>query len=302
MLVDSGLHEDHAEFGGGFEDQLAVACGGGGIVEGDELVGDGAGSRGEFGDAGVQGLGRSRAALTAGLVEDLADGFEEFGGIVGNEADGFAVDEEAVFADDGFDGEILAGREADELGDLEVDGAEAVEERDEAVGVAAADGEVGSAEGFPGWGVREVEFFVVNLAKELGVGGGAASGDGGEGAALSEEACEVGGLRFVHRDSRIRPDKLVRRGKIRFIDTESVRRRGGPKNRPRLSGLRLCGRTGRRPPDSRVRPEWSEFGGPAEEREAVSVLDGGGYGRERIFYVCVTGGRTITYLFKSNGS
>ena len=49
----------------------------------------------------------------------------------------------------------------------------------------------------------------MNLAEELGVSGGAASGDGGEGAALAEEAGEVGGfagrgrdLRFVHRDFR----------------------------------------------------------------------------------------------------
>ena len=170
MLVPIGLHEDHAQFGGGFEDEFAVARGAGGMVEGDELVGDGAAARGEVGDAGAEGLGRAGAALAAGLVEDLADGFEEFGGIFGDEADGFAVDEEAVFADDGFDGEVLAGREADELGDFEVDGAEAVEERDETVGVAAADGEVGSAEGFPGWGVREVEFFVVNAGGGVGRG------------------------------------------------------------------------------------------------------------------------------------
>jgi hypothetical protein len=109
-LVDSGLHEDHTQLGGGFEDELAVPRGRGGIVEGDELVGDGAAARGEAGDAGADGLGRADAATgPAGLVEDLADGFEEFGSIFGDEADGFAVDEEAVFADDGLDGEILAG-------------------------------------------------------------------------------------------------------------------------------------------------------------------------------------------------
>jgi hypothetical protein len=81
--------------------------------------------------------------------------------------------------------------------------------------VAAADGDVGAAKLFPGSGVREVELFVVDAAEELGVGGGTASGDGGEAAALSEEAAEVEGfagiggdlrfvedLRFVHRNSR----------------------------------------------------------------------------------------------------
>jgi hypothetical protein len=76
--------------------------------------------------------------------------------------------------------------------------------------------------------VREVELFVVDAAEELGVGGGAASGDGGESAALAEEAAEVGGLagnggdlRFVHRNSRApKPDKRVRPETIRFIDTK----------------------------------------------------------------------------------
>jgi hypothetical protein len=181
------LHEDHAEFGGGFEDEFAVAPGVAGIVEGDELVGDGAAAVGEIGDAGVEGLGRESMALAAaGFAEDLADGFEERGSVLGDEADGFAVDEEAVFEDSGFDGEILPGREANELGELKVDGAEAVEERDQAVGMAAADGEVGAAELLPGCGVREVELFVVDAAEELGMGGGTASGDGGEGAALAE--------------------------------------------------------------------------------------------------------------------
>src|SRR5260370_876970 len=174
-LVHSGLHEDHTQLGGGLEDQLAVARGAGGIIEGDELVGDSAAAHGEIGDTSVHGLGRAGSALAAGLVEDLADCFEEFGSIFGDQADGFAVDEEAVLADSGFDGEILAGREADELGDFAIDGTEAVEEADEAVGVAAADGEVGAAESFPGCGVGEVELFVVNLTEELSVGGGTAS-------------------------------------------------------------------------------------------------------------------------------
>ena len=190
-----GLHEDEAQFGGGFEDEFAVALGAGGIVEGDELVGDGAAAAGEIGDAGAEGLGReSGAPGAAGFAEELADGFEDLGGVLGDEADGFAVDEDAVFAEDGFDGEILPGRDADELGDFEIGGAEAVEESDEAVGVAAGDGEVGAAERPPGWGEGPVELFVANAAEELGVGGGTASADSGKGAALAEEAAEVYGL------------------------------------------------------------------------------------------------------------
>jgi hypothetical protein len=152
----------------------------GGIVEGDELVGDVAAAAGETGEAGAQGGGQEIAALgAAGFVEDLADGFEDLGGVLGDEADGFAIDDDAVFADGGLDGKILAGRDADELGEFEVDGTEAVEEGDEAVGVAAADGEVGAAETFPGSGEREVELLVVDAAEELGVGGGTTSGDGG---------------------------------------------------------------------------------------------------------------------------
>src|ERR1039458_606037 len=62
-----------------------------------------------------------------------------------------------------------------------------------------------------GGGGGEVEFCVAHGAEELGVGGGAASGDGAKGAALAEEAAEVegragigGGLRFVHKDSSAR--------------------------------------------------------------------------------------------------
>ena len=95
------------------------------------------------------------------------------------------------------------------MGELEVDRAEAVEEADEAVGMAAAEGEVDGAKGTPGWGEGAVEFFVADAAEELGVGGGAASGDSAEGAALAEKAAEVedgagvgGDFRFVHRDSK----------------------------------------------------------------------------------------------------
>src|ERR1039457_4978397 len=94
-------------------------------------------------------------------------------------------DEDAVFVEDGLDGEILPGREADELGDFEIGGAEAVEESDEAVGVAAGDGEVGAAEPPPGWGDGPIELFVANRSEEVGVGGGTASAQGAKGAALA---------------------------------------------------------------------------------------------------------------------
>jgi hypothetical protein len=159
------------------------------------------------------------------LKEELADGFAEFGGILGDDADGRAIDDEAILADSGLDDGVLLDGEAEELGEFEVGGAEAVEESDEAVGVAAGDGEVGAAEGLPGWGAREVEFLVVNAAEELGVGGGTTSGDGGEGAALAEETAEVDGLagiggelRFVHRCSRARErDKFVPRARINLL-------------------------------------------------------------------------------------
>src|SRR5450759_1455728 len=172
VLSVPGLHEDHAEFGGGYADELAGTSGVAGLVEGNGLGGDGAAAAGEIGDASAEGFGRESAVLgAAGFVEKLADGFEQLGRVVGDEADGFAIDEEGVLADGGFDGEVLLRREADELGEFEVDGAEAVEERDEAVGVAAADGEVGTAKLFPGSGAREVALFVVDAAGELRVGG-----------------------------------------------------------------------------------------------------------------------------------
>src|ERR1019366_8832929 len=210
VLSVPGLHEDHAQFHGGFEDEFAVALGVAGIVEGDELVGDGASAAGEIGDASAQGLGGGGwEHVWPGLTEELADGFEELGGVLGDDADGCAIDDEAIFSDSGLDDKILLDRDAEELGAFEVDRTEAVEESDEAVGVAAGDGEVGAAEGLPGWGAGLVEFLVVNAAKELGVGGGTSSGDGGKGAALAEETAEVDGfagigrdLRFVHRGSR----------------------------------------------------------------------------------------------------
>ena len=219
-LVETGLHEDEAQFGGGFEDELAVALGAGGVVEGEELVGDVTAAAGEVGDAGVEGLGRAGAVSGAArFAEELADGIEDLGSVLGDEADDFAVDVDAVFAEDGFNGEILAGRDADELGDFEIGGAEAVEESDEAVGVAAGDGEVGAAERPPGWGEGPIELFVANAAEELGVGGGTASTESAKGAALAEEATEVYGridvnLRFVHSDSSARNETFIsHRGK-----------------------------------------------------------------------------------------
>jgi hypothetical protein len=203
------LREDHAELGGNFEDEFAVALGAAVIVEGDELVDDGASAAGETFDAGAEGLGMRSVVLLARFADELVDGFENLGCVLGDEADGFAIDEEAVFTDGGLDGKILLRRDTGELGELEVDRAEAVEEADEAVGMAAAEGEVDGAKGTPGWGEGAVEFFVADAAEELGVGGGAASGDSAEGAALAEKAAEVEGLEgigedlwFVHRDSR----------------------------------------------------------------------------------------------------
>jgi hypothetical protein len=114
-----------------------------------------------------------------------------------------------LVVDGGLDDEILPDGESDELGKLKVDGAEALEEANEVVGVAPADGEVGAAEGSPGGSECEVELFVVDAAKEHGVGGGTASADGDKGAALAEDMTEVErgagiGLdfKFLHGDSR----------------------------------------------------------------------------------------------------
>ena len=110
-----------------------------------------------------------------------------------------------LLADGGFDGEVLFDGQADELGEFEVDRAEAFEEADEVVGVTAADGEAGAAEGAPGRGDGEVEFFVADAAEQFGVGGGTASAESDEGAALAEDAAEVEGragigenFEFVH--------------------------------------------------------------------------------------------------------
>jgi hypothetical protein len=89
------------------------------------------------------------------------------------------------------------------LGEFEVDGPEAFEEADEVVGVATADGEVCAAERSPGRRDREVEFFVVDTAKELGVGGGTTSADSGKGAALPKKTTEVDSGAGVSHDFRL---------------------------------------------------------------------------------------------------
>src|ERR1039458_7801337 len=96
------------------------------------------------------GLHKDEAQFGGGFAEELADGIEDLGSVLGDEADDFAVDVDAVFAEDGFNFEILAGRDADELGDFEISGAEAVEESDEAGGGAARDGEGGGGRSPPG--------------------------------------------------------------------------------------------------------------------------------------------------------
>ena len=144
--------------------------------------------------------GEAPARAAAGFVKDLADGLQDFGGVLGDEADGFAVHHDTVFAHGGFDGEVFPRGETDEFVEFEVDGAEAVEEGDDAVGVAAAEGEAGAAEFLPGWGNGKVELLVVDAAEELGVGSGTSSGDGGEGAALAEEAAEFEGLSRIGGD------------------------------------------------------------------------------------------------------
>jgi hypothetical protein len=163
----------------------------------------------------VEGFGRGSTALAAaGFVKDLADGLEDFRGVLGNEADGFTVHHDAVFAHGGFDGEVFLRGKSDELIEFEVDGTEAVEEGDDAVGVAAVEGEGGAAEFLPGWGNGKVQLLVVDAAEELGVGSGTSSADGGEGATLAEKAAEFEGLArigrergFVHRDSGgVKPD------------------------------------------------------------------------------------------------
>ena len=83
------------------------------------------------------------------------------------------------------------------MGELEVGGAEAIEESDQAIGVAAALSEIVGAEGPPGARNGTVEFLVANAAEDLGVSGGTASSDGGDGAALAEDETDVEGLLHI---------------------------------------------------------------------------------------------------------
>jgi hypothetical protein len=91
------LHEDQSNFGGGFEDELTVAGGTGGIVEGDDLIGEFACAVAETEDAHANGLWSGRGALGASrFAENLTDGFEDPGGVLRDETDGFSVDEESI--------------------------------------------------------------------------------------------------------------------------------------------------------------------------------------------------------------
>src|ERR1017187_3767359 len=118
--------------------------------------------------------------------------------------------------------------------------------------MAAAEGEVDGAKGTPGWGEGAVEFFVADAAEELGVGGGAASGDSAEGAALAEKAAEVedgagvgGDFWFVHRDSNASeratsgPPGLVHCLIIKELGGQKAKKRArtGPFATPATSGV-----------------------------------------------------------------
>jgi hypothetical protein len=240
------MRDISAEFGGGIEDEGLFGPGVAGVEEVEKLERGGAAEVGEFGDGGAEAIGRKGGGPgAAGFAGDEADGFEDFGDALGDEADGLTIDEEAMFTDGGFDGEILPGRDGDELGEFEVDGAEAVEEGNEAICVAATECQVGTAKSSPGRGDGAVELFVVNAAEELGLSGGTASGGSGEGAMLAEEAAEVEGrvgfgedLRFFHRDSRapeLRQICLTR--KMRFVDNKRVNRHEDGKVETNLSQL-----------------------------------------------------------------
>jgi hypothetical protein len=99
VLLASGLHEDQAKFGGGFEDELAVALGAAGIVEGDELVGDDPTAAGEVDYASTESIGRGCASNPgAGLTQELADCLAEFGSVLRDDADGGAIDNQVVLA------------------------------------------------------------------------------------------------------------------------------------------------------------------------------------------------------------
>src|SRR5689334_3118705 len=89
---------------------------------------------------------------------------------------------------------VLAGGDAGKLRQLEVSGAELVEQSDDAVRVAAADSYVVSAEGLPGGGERKIELVNADFTERDGVAGGATSGDGAECAACAESHADVDGV------------------------------------------------------------------------------------------------------------
>src|SRR5260370_34879211 len=128
------------------------------MVEVDELVGEGASPDGEIGDAGADGFGSGcgcgATVAGLGLVEKMTDGFEDFGRVLGDDADGGAIDDEVLFADGGFDGEGLVGGHAGGLGEFEVDWAEGFGESDWGVCGTGAAGGGGTPERPPGWGER----------------------------------------------------------------------------------------------------------------------------------------------------
>jgi hypothetical protein len=198
------------------------------------------------------------AVDAAGFADELTHGFEDLRRVFRDEADGFAIDEEFVFADGGLDGEILPRRDADELGDFEIDGSEAVEHGDEAVGVAAGDGEMGTAKGAPRRGDAEIEFFVADAAEELGVGGGTASADRGKGAPLAEQAAEFENVEGI--DGCGRRDMYVPLRWMRCSHSKksyAVRRR---KRRDTLVPPAMSSPCEGSPLDFMLRPECAEFG------------------------------------------
>ena len=197
----TGLEEDKAELSGDFEDGFAFGSGVNRVVELDELVDDDAAASGEIGEAGARRFGRG--ARTGGASEDLIDGLDELGRVLGNEAEGFAINQEAAFLHGWLNGGVLAGGYAGEFGELEEGGSEAIEESDESICMAAAATEVGGAEGAPGGSDGTEEFFVADAAEDLCVGGGAASANGDEGAALTEDAPEVDEFRGIGGELRV---------------------------------------------------------------------------------------------------
>ena len=62
------------------------------------------------GESGGAGADRRRGGSPArGGGEDAIDGVEDIGGVFGDEAEGLSIDDEGIFADGGFDGQVLGG-------------------------------------------------------------------------------------------------------------------------------------------------------------------------------------------------